>query len=176
MPYRNNSFALPAPSSFRINSICVNSVPLDLTRALTLIVVTNNLLDSFPLTPLKRLFVRRRKMKAFTAMKNRMAPNGGRMQFSYDAVVAADSPTLDVPVPRPDEPNVYNFPTSLVPTYRALPVLAKVAVAALSAWMAAASTFREKSLWLRPLVAIAENHLDKRQLVVFLLKASVYFL
>lgn len=105
-----------------------------------------------------------------------MAPNGGRMQFSYDAVVAADSPTLDVPVPRPDEPNVYNFPTSLVPTYRALPVLAKVAVAVLSAWMAAASTFREKSLWLRPLVAIAENHLDKRQLVVFLLKASVYFL
>jgi pimeloyl-ACP methyl ester carboxylesterase len=114
-------------------------------------------------------------MKAFTAMKNRMAPNSGTL-FSYDTVVVADSPTQDIPVPRPDEPNVYDFPTTLVPTYGALPVLAKVAVALLSAWMAAASTFQGNMLWMRPLVAIAQNHREKRKLVVFLLKAIVYFL
>ena len=105
-----------------------------------------------------------------------MAPNGGRLQLSYDALVVSDSPTQDIPVPRPDEPNVYDFPTSLVPIYGALPALAKVAMGVLSAWTAAASTFEGKLMWLRPLMEIAKNHLDKRKIIVFLLKTTVYFL
>jgi Alpha/beta hydrolase family len=159
-------------------STCVNFVPLDLILSRILIVVTSNLLDSSPLTPLKPPFVGRSKMKTFTVTRSRTAPNGGRWHFSYDAAVVADIPAQDTPVPRPDEPNVYNLPTSLVPTYGALPLLAKVVIAMLSAWIAAASTFHGKLLWLRPFMGIAKNHppYNKRMLVVFLLKTTVYLL
>lgn len=98
------------------------------------------------------------------------------MKFSHDAVLVADIAEQQVPVPRPDDPNVNNLPTSLVPTYGALPFLAKVAIAVLSAWIAAATTFRGKLLWLRPFLGIAKNRPDVRKLVVFLLKTAVLLL
>jgi hypothetical protein len=142
----------------------------------TLIVVTTSLLVSFPQTPLKPLFDRHSKMKTFTATKNRMAPNSGPRHFAYDAQAMADLSAQAVPVPRPDESSLYDLPEGLHATYRALPVLAKAAVALISTWAAAATTFEGKLLWLRPLVGIAKNQMSYHKIFEFFIRTTVYFL
>lgn len=112
-------------------------------------------------------------MTPVTAMRNRMEPNSGPLQ-AY-AAGAGTAVVQDVPVPRPDEPNVYNLPTGLHPTYRSLSIPIRLGLGVLSTWIAAISTF-DKVLWLRPLIAAAKNQLDVRKILGFLLKACVAFL
>lgn len=104
-----------------------------------------------------------------------MAPNSGQLNLSYSDV-AAESPSQDLPVPRPDEPNVYNLPKGLHPTYRALPLPVRLAMGLLSTWGAAISTFGGRLIWLRPLLSVAKQQIDARKIAALLIKTVVFFL
>lgn len=105
-----------------------------------------------------------------------MAPNSGQRHFAYDAQAIAELSPQAVPIPRPDESNLYDLPEGLLATYRALPMLAKAAVALISTWAAAATTFEGKLIWLRPLVGIAKNQRNFQKIFTFIIRAIVYFL
>jgi hypothetical protein len=81
-----------------------------------------------------------------------------------------------IPVPRPDEPNLFEIPTSLHPIYRPLPTLAKVASTIFSIFVAAASTWPDRTnvSWLQPLLSFRTNRLRSFQKVLeFALKCAV---
>lgn len=96
--------------------------------------------------------------------------------LEYDSTVVSDVPN-QIPVPRQDEPNLYNFPTNLYPTYRPLPTLAKIASSVLSLFVAAATSFPEHTssgTWLQPLLALRTNRIKTLQKVLeFALKCLV---
>ena len=104
-----------------------------------------------------------------------MAPNSGFLRFAYDAALESDAPIQYTPQSRPDEPNVYDFPACIFPTYRSLPLIARVAVAVFCTWAAASSTFHEKVLWLRPLIAFVNLNINTRNIAVFLIKTALFY-
>jgi pimeloyl-ACP methyl ester carboxylesterase len=78
----------------------------------------------------------------------------------------------------PDEPNLYQIPEELYPTYRPLPVLWQVTVWFLAAWTSVSLTYRNHNTfpfviksWVNPLVALAKNDSTiVRKMVSFLIK------
>ena len=73
------------------------------------------------------------------------------------------------PVPRPDEPYLYNIPSDLYPTYRPLPFSTKMGTALLSVAIAAITTWKKTELWLPPFLSFRKGHWKK--LVWFFVKA-----
>ena len=61
--------------------------------------------------------------------------------------------TQQQPVPRADEPNLYNFPSSFHPTYRPVPILVKLIVALASMFVSAITTWQNLT-WLDPLMSV----------------------
>lgn len=57
------------------------------------------------------------------------------------------------PVPRPDEPNLFNFPTDFRPVYRPLPLLLNLIVVLVSMFLSAINTW-ERLTWLDPLMSV----------------------
>lgn len=87
-----------------------------------------------------------------------------------DAAIAA---TREEPVPRQDEPNLYNFPSSFHPIYRPLPLLAKLIVALTSMLISAITTWQHLT-WLDPLVAVRSGKTPSvKKIVQFLGKALI---
>jgi len=57
------------------------------------------------------------------------------------------------PVPREDEPNLYNLPSSFHPVYRPLPILVKLIVALASMFVSVMTTWQHLT-WLDPLMSV----------------------
>lgn len=72
--------------------------------------------------------------------------------------------------PREDEPNLYNIPDTLYPTYRPLPTILKLFIAFASIFFSANLTL-EKSSWLNPLLAVARHRANRRQMFSFFITA-----
>lgn len=84
-------------------------------------------------------------MKAVETTMTAMAPSSTRLMA--DATSAASDGTGAVsvattPKPHPEEPLLYLIPNELHPTYRPLPMLARIAVVLLSVWTSAISTWK----------------------------------
>jgi pimeloyl-ACP methyl ester carboxylesterase len=83
----------------------------------------------------------------------------------------------EVPIPRHDEPNLYNLPHDLYPTYRALPVSGRIGLTIICIWLAAATTFENKvTVWLRPLISAAKQGINPRSIASFVAKSVVMYL
>mmetsp|Transcript_24941 Transcript_24941/g.41345 ORF Transcript_24941/g.41345 Transcript_24941/m.41345 type:complete len:288 (-) Transcript_24941:189-1052(-) len=121
-------------------------------------------------------------MKTIQAIAGiRMAPSSSSAlpAASFDANIV-DASLLSqedaVPVPRPDEPNIYSLPKGLNPIYRSLPLVVRLGLGVLSAWSAALTTFDGKLVWLRPLMTAAKQQADTRKILSFIFKTCIIFL
>ena len=77
------------------------------------------------------------------------------------------------PIPCPNEPNLFQLPVGISPTYRPLPIAVQLTVWFLSATIAALTTWRRRLAWLTPIVAIQAGHWKWRKLVQFAVKTAL---
>lgn len=87
-----------------------------------------------------------------------------QMARSSSAVVHDDSsllPDHDVtavgPTVRTDEPNLYNLPLDLRPTYARLPLILKASIWLCSWWIATWTTYKKPSFWLEAIMALQKR-------------------
>ena len=78
------------------------------------------------------------------------------------------------PVPRDDNPNLYNFPSSFHPVYRPLPILVNLIVVLVSMFVSAITTWQNLT-WLDPLMSVraGPRHVNVKKLLKFAGKAIV---
>jgi len=113
-----------------------------------------------------------------------MAPNLGSSSISRRTVLSATgaatamldpeegSVRRELPVPREDEPNLYNFPKEVFPTYRPLPWPLQIVVILSSLLLSALTSWKVNSLlWIQPLMSFKNG--DFKRLFFFLIKALV---
>ena len=93
-----------------------------------------------------------------TATTTATAPSSTRRWASATGAAEKDddaaSSYRQQPVPRPDEPNLFNIPTDFHPVYRPLlPLLLNLVVVIISMFLSAIHTW-ERLTWLDPLMSV----------------------
>jgi len=79
-------------------------------------------------------------------------------------------------IPRFDEPNLYNIPPSLHPTYRPLPALARLGLALFAIWVGTVATYNKKLLGFALLWTAIQSETTVWKAVASILKATAVFL
>lgn len=95
--------------------------------------------------------------------------------LSSDSEVLAVAAMNEAPVPRPDEPNVFNIPTLLHATYQPLPLLLRTILGAASLFIAFVSTWDKRLTWMHLLLAIKNRKVNVTKILAFLGKALLVY-
>lgn len=90
-----------------------------------------------------------------------------------DSVVSSGAEG-QLPIPRPDEPNLYNFPNDFRPVYGRLPVVLNLLIALISMLVSAVTTW-ERLTWLDPLRSVHSGvkTWNMKKLIMFVGKALI---
>jgi pimeloyl-ACP methyl ester carboxylesterase len=123
-------------------------------------------------------------MRIFTAIRNRMEPNSTTGKALFSTSAAAEEGELEVTslqqqqYIRSDEPNLYDFPTSLSPTYTSLPHLSRILLGVFCICIATESfsIVDISPSVMRLLVGAAKRQLNIRMLLRYLIKAILIYL
>jgi pimeloyl-ACP methyl ester carboxylesterase len=97
------------------------------------------------------------------------------MSATWTAEGEEDASTIvehEQPVPRDDNPNLYNFPSSFHPVYRPLPILVNLIVVLVSMFVSAITTWQNLT-WLDQLMSVHSRRVSVKKLLKFAGKAIV---